>query len=194
MGEVSVSSGSTLTRSAEIILTVAIGVGGTNVLTHEPADIFPVKVEASSPGTLSGLFVAATDTTERQPEAIKAAFDSSRTSSRWHWYVSRRLRELEAGEYDFTDLQVPTSQVVQRARDVASSLFKPETPTPSVVPSGEGDVLYIWHKAGWDLEIDIGPEGTAVWARDRHAGRELYGSLEEQRAWVSGLLDFLAWH
>ncbi len=188
------STGSTLTRSAEIVLTVAIGVSGTNAQTHEPVDIFPVKVAVSAPNISPGLFVAATDIAERQPETIKAAFNFSRTSSRWYRYVTKRLRELQDGEYDFTDLQVPTSQVVQRARDVANNLFRPETPTPSVVPSGEGDVLYIWHKAGWDLEIDVGPEGTAVWARDRHAGRELYGSLEEQQAWVSSLLDFLAWH
>ena len=188
------STGSTLTRSAEIILTVAIGVGGTNLQTREPVDIFPTRVEASAPIIYPGLFGAATDISEHPPEEIKAVFDMSRTSSRWYRYVTQRLRELEAGKYDFTDLQVPTSQVVQRARDVANSLFKPETPTPSVVPSGDGDVLYIWHKAGWDLEIDVGPEGAAVWARDRSAGRELYGSLEEQQAWVSSLLDFLGWH
>jgi len=188
-----VNTGSTLTRSAEVVLTVAIGLSGTSALTREPVDIFPVGVASSTPSISRGLFVAATELGASVPEMVVAAFDLSRTDSRWYRYVTRRLRELRDGEYDFTDLRVPSSQVVNQARATANSLFRPETPTPSVVPSASGDILYIWHKSGWDLEIDVGPEGATVWARDRSAGKELYGSLEERRVWVSSLLDFLAW-
>jgi hypothetical protein len=147
-----------------------------------------------APSASQRLFEIATDLDEPGPDVIVPAIDFSRSDSRWYRYVSKRLRELQAGKYDFTGFQVPTAAVVELARDVANSLFRPQTPTPSVVPSEDGDILYIWHKAGWDLEIGVGPEGTAVWAHDRSAGREWYGSLEELRVGVASLLDFLAWH
>jgi hypothetical protein len=189
-----VTSGSTLTKSANIFLTAALGFTGTSAILHEPINITSTEQVGPGYSVTQGLFVTATDLSETYSGIVLPVIDFSRSDSRWYRYVSKRLRELQAGEYDFTGFQVPTAEVVELARDVAATLFKPETPTPSVVPSEDGDVLYIWHKAGWDLELDVGLEGVTVWAHDRSAGREWYGSLEELRAGVAGLLGFLAWH
>jgi hypothetical protein len=188
-----VSGSSTLTKSAQIILTAAVGLAGTSVQAYEPIRFIPAENPKPVISIAHGLFEIATDQWEPSLDIIVPAIDFSRSDSRWYRYVSKRLRELGAGEYDFTGFQIPTTEVVELARGVANNLFRPQTPTPSIVPSEDGDILYIWHKAGWDLEIDVGLGGTTVWAHDRSAGREWYGSLEELRVGVANLLDFLAW-
>jgi hypothetical protein len=189
-----VTSGSTLTRSAQVILTTALGLAGTSVVAFEPPNIVPHEQWSWPASSITqGLFSTTTDLSQPAPDIIVPVIDFSRSDSRWYGYVSNRLRELLAGKYDFTGFQVPSAEVIDLAREVATSLFRSDTPTPSVVPSEDGDVLYIWHKAGWDLEINVGPEGAAVWAYDRSAGKEWYGSLDELRPGVVSLLDFLAW-
>ncbi|SRR6266700_4951489 len=112
--------------------------------------------------------------------------------SRWNNYVVQRLEELRAGMYDFTGLKVPSEDVIDRAWTVAVNLFRPDTPTPSVVPSEEGDVVFIWRKAFWDLEIDISSGESMVWAHNRRTGEMWSGLLSERQARASELLASLA--
>jgi hypothetical protein len=123
-----------------------------------------------------------------------SAIESIGSDSRWHKYVYQRIEELRAAEYDFTGLKVPPEFVVDRAWSMATALFKADTPTPSVVPSEDGNVLFVWHRAGWELEIEVGAEEIVLWAHDRHTGTVFSGSLVEQRARFSTLLDYLAQH
>lgn len=104
------------------------------------------------------------------------------------------LRNFGAGEDEFTELPRPSTFVVNRAWQIATSILRPEAPTPSVVPSADGNVVFVWHKALWDLEIEVGSEETTIWAHDRNTGTMFSGSLDEQRVRLSSLLDFLAWH
>ncbi len=194
MGAIQVTAGSNLTVPAEIILTVALGLAVTGTSTHEAVDIAPTAVVSQPSTHARGLLTTATDSRLTPFDANLSAIRANRSDSRWHRYVSRRLIELRNGEHDFTGFQVPSAEVIERARFLANSIFEPEHPTPSVVPSEEGDVLYIWHKAGWDLEIDVGLEEISVWVHNRRTGKEWYGSLEELRAPVAELLDSLAWH
>jgi hypothetical protein len=194
MGEVQVTGGSNLTVPAQIVLTVAVGLAGTAVATHEAVDIAPTATVAQSSSPSIGLLNATTasETLYANIEPLKIRTIAS--DSRWHHYVSKRLRELRDGKYDFTGFRAPSVQVIERAQFLANSFFAPEHPTPSVVPSEEGDVLYVWHKAGWDLEINVGLEEILVWAHDRRAGKDWHGAFEELRVPVAKLLDFLAWH
>lgn len=129
-----------------------------------------------------------------------SAYDASASATdirlavvpRWSRYVERRLKEIRSGAHDFTGLQVPSSQVVDLARQLAWNWFYPDTPTPSVLPSENGDVLYVWHKAGWDVEICVGREGIEIWAYHRGSGSELRGSMEELGYATSKLLMKLA--
>jgi hypothetical protein len=107
---------------------------------------------------------------------------------RWQRYVSRRLAALRLGAFDFTGLQIPTPWIVDRASIVAKAYLHPDTPPPSVVPTKDGDILFIWRKAGWDLQIEIGSEGTTAWAYHRGSGAEWSGSLEERQAELSQVL------
>lgn len=107
---------------------------------------------------------------------------------RWQRYIRDRLAALRAGAFDFTDLQIPAPWVVDRASRVAQAYLQSDTPPPSVVPTRDGDILFIWRKAGWDLQIEIGSEGTTAWAYHRGSGTEWSGSLEERQAELSRLL------
>jgi hypothetical protein len=122
------------------------------------------------------------------------ALESIRSDFRWHKYVAQRIEDLRAAKYDFTDLKIPPRFVVDRAWGVAATLFKADTPTPSVVPSEDGNVLFVWHKSRWDLEIEVGAEEIVLWAHDRRTGTGFSGSLVEQQARLSSLLDYLARH
>jgi hypothetical protein len=188
-----VSNASALTRQAEVVLTVALGLAGTSSQAFEPPEVFPPVVARSVTNPSPELFITSSDLSGTRPDQSAIWIDFTRSDSRWYGYVSRRLRELRDGKYDFTGFEIPSSEVIEQARFVAMSLFRPDTPTPSVVPSEEGDVLYVWHKSGWDLEIDVGPEATVVWAHERNTGGEWYGALENLRAEVVNLLDYLAW-
>jgi hypothetical protein len=126
-----------------------------------------------------------------QDPALFPPVDLLRSDSRWRRYVDRRLSQLERGEGDFTGLQRPINAVVERARVISNTLFRADTPTPSVVPSEDGNIQFIWHKAGWELEIEVASEEVNVWARCGASGAVFYGSLGELQEWVMGLLELL---
>lgn len=125
-------------------------------------------------------------------EAREATRTVVRAGTSWDSYVVRRLAALRAGVDDFTGLKVPSPWIIDRAWGVASSYFRRTTPPPSVVPTEDGDILYVWRKAGWELHIEIGSEGTTAWAYHRQSGETWSGSLGERRQEFSNLLDLLA--
>jgi hypothetical protein len=112
-------------------------------------------------------------------------------TSRWHGYVIRRLAELASGQYSYYQEPLPVTAACERALREAEGLFRPNTPTPSVVASDDGNVMFIWRSAVLELEIEIGSEETAVWAYDRRGGTVWSGLLEDRRAEFLGLLDSL---
>jgi hypothetical protein len=103
---------------------------------------------------------------------------------RWGAYVAQRLGELDRGEGDFTGLQRPGRDTIRRANFVATALFAPTTPTPSVVPGEEGEVCFVWHKAGWSMQITVPtrPGQTRVWAYRAATETTFSGPMEEFRA------------
>jgi hypothetical protein len=166
---------------------------GTNVIPSPTAtqDFRPpysyVQTGPSSPFAIAtdNLIAKIDDQLSSRAEAFNIKI------ARWNRHVVQRLEELRIGAFDFTGLQVPPENVVDRAWIIASSYFHSDTPPPSVLPSDEGEVLFIWHKSGWDIQINVGSEETVVWAYDRSTGTELSGSLASQLKEFSGLLNIL---
>lgn len=111
--------------------------------------------------------------------------------SRWATYIAGRLAALRRGDGDFAGLRQPTAQTVDRAEQVAADLFRDNTPTPSLVPSPEGTVLFVWHKAGWWVEIVVGPDEVDVWAHHSESQATFHGRLDDNRQRVCELLDSL---
>lgn len=196
MGASSVISDSAFTQALGVIaLGGVVVLTGTNLQVQEPVDYLAKRIvypHYASPTRLLPAVATKITMPKLDPDAIGLA--SVRSDSRWHKYVFQRIEELRAAKYDFTDLKVPSAHVVDRAWGVASTFFKPDTPTPSVVPSEDGDVLFVWHKAGLELEIEVGSEEIVLWAHNRRAGTVFSGSLAEQWAKFSSLLDYMARH
>jgi hypothetical protein len=90
--------------------------------------------------------------------------------SRWGAYVTQRLDELERGEGDYTDLKRPSAATVAHARKVAAETFRDSTPTPSVVPTADGGIDFVWHKNGYDVEWCITEGEAEFWAHCRATG------------------------
>ncbi len=107
-------------------------------------------------------------------------------------YVYQRLNELGEGSYDFTGLNIPSLLTIDRARSIAFETLGRNIPTPSVVPSEEGAVMFVWRKAGWDLEFEITESEANVWAHRRHDSSGWYGPLSERSVEFSDLLEELS--
>lgn len=174
------------------VLSGALALSGTNTQVRDL--VLPQPLDANSiasgfgPG---GAPFSAAVGTRVIPSPWATPVDAVQTESRWRDYVMQRLAQLWRGEGDFTGLSRPSEYVIRRARDLCLDLFRDQTPTPSVVPSEDGEVLFIWHKAGWKVEIEVGPEEVLIWAHGS-SGATLSGSLAEWRKQVLSILDLLA--
>ncbi len=84
-------------------------------------------------------------------------------TSRWFSYVERRMRELADDEEGIDGYPARDQPVISDAWLNAAQLFGPNTPTPSVVPTVQGGIEFVWHKTGWDLELAVDPGDTTVW-------------------------------
>jgi hypothetical protein len=111
-----------------------------------------------------------------------------RVTARWQPYVSQRLDAMARGEGDWTGLQRPTQDTLRKALFLATGLFLNTTPTPSVVPGELGEVTFVWHKAGWHLEIAVLADGNLVWAHRKATGTMLMGPVDELRSNVMKIL------
>ena len=90
--------------------------------------------------------------------------------SRWGAYVEQRLGELERGEGDWTGLQRPSALTVAHARKV-TELFRDTTPTPSVVPTADGSIDFVWSKNGYWVELTVTEQASEFWAHCRPTGQ-----------------------
>jgi hypothetical protein len=171
----------------------AIALVGTNVLlpayglttreaelpSYGQSTIYPSEISTS---------VAVSRMRSEVSEATRAFVQAG---IRWSSYITRRLAALRMSGNDFTGLKVPSPWIVDRAWAVANSYFRPNTPPPSVVPTEDGDILFIWRKAGWELHIEISSEEATAWAYNRKSGRSWSGSLGERQPEFYTLLDLL---
>lgn len=110
---------------------------------------------------------------------------------RWGPYVARRLDELARGEGDFTGLQQPSPETIRKAMYIIGDVLQPTTSTPTIVPGREGQVLLVWHKHGWVLEVSIHEVRTQAWAYQAATGATWSGPMAEVQPLVALLLKDL---
>jgi len=115
--------------------------------------------------------------------------------TRWGPYVERRLEDIRRGEgRDQWDGEWPAPTVADAAWATATETLPDEAPTPSVVPTGDGGIDLVWHKGGWDIELEVHPDGeTLLWMHDRAAGGDLCSvPLDDGRERLRAVLSELA--
>lgn len=125
--------------------------------------------------------------------AAKVRIAHAHEAPRWLPYVMGRLEELRHLLYE-PDNEVPTPypESIQRALPELVRFMRSDTPTPTVVPTFDGAVQFVWHKGGWDVEVEVGPKETLVWAKNRDGEESWDGSLDDCVDAVRSLLARLA--
>lgn len=115
-----------------------------------------------------------------------------------HWgpYVRSRLEDIRSGKgRENWDGEWPPPAAAAAAWNLAVDALPDDAPTPSVVPGDDdGTVMLIWHKGGWDIEVEVNREGSALlWMHDRGGSGEMYSApLEEGRDRLRAVLGELA--
>ncbi len=114
-------------------------------------------------------------------------------ASRWLPYVQARLSEMAEGVRTVgADESIsPDPAALRRALPELTSLLDERTPAPSVVPTVDGGVQFVWHKAGWDIEIEVLATATLAWVRRRGQGPGTVGPVAEMRDPLVGALRHL---
>lgn len=107
----------------------------------------------------------------------------------WVDYVSDRLRAIA----EDPEPGLPSVEVINRARSWIMHLLPPAAPAPAVLPSEDGGIDFVWHRAGWNVEIGVEPDGTeTVWTWNRESNEEVFGDLAEHRDFVVDLIRSLS--
>jgi hypothetical protein len=111
-------------------------------------------------------------------------------ASRWGNYVARRLNEMRNAP-SRRDVY-PDENILRRAWRVATTTFEDDTMTPSVVPSSQGGLVFVWHKHGWDAELEIELGEVSVFAYNRRTRETWHGALDDLREQFLELLRGLS--
>jgi hypothetical protein len=166
--------------------TRAVRFIGSWLQTYTDSTVPHRTARLSDPST-SGIRLEA-DSLSSDPAVVDAAGTRSLTEmAPWYDYILDRFRQMLV-----EDAEHAGPSVLGRAWTNANSLFSANTPTPSVVPSEANGIAFVWHKRGWDVEIDTTPADTTVWAHRRADRTEWYGPLTDTRDRLLALLRDLA--
>jgi len=119
--------------------------------------------------------------TPRRGPTVKVLVRHADETPHWLPYVMGRLRQLLQLTYDQDEgVPPPHPESIQRALSELIRFMRVDTPTPSVVPTFDGGVQFVWHKGGWDVEVEVGPKETLLWAQRRDGIASWHGSLDER--------------
>lgn len=114
------------------------------------------------------------------------------SETRWGAYMAIRIEDLLRGKGRAQwDGEWPALDTIEAAWQTAVDTIPHDAPTPSVVPTGDGHVAFIWLKRRWNIEVEVGGEaGPDVWAQHRE-GEQFDGPLAGQRDRLRALLSEL---
>lgn len=112
---------------------------------------------------------------------VKVRLERSAEAPRWLTYVIDRLEELNRLLVEPQgEIPVPYPEALGRAFGELTRFMGAYSPTPSVIPTADGSVQYVWHKGGWDVEVEVTTRQTYVWARRRDGQQGWDGNLDDR--------------
>lgn len=111
------------------------------------------------------------------------------STGKWMTYVVSRLNSI-AERSDHPGYPHPESFAAIWFR--IWDLLSPLTPAPSVVPSGAGGIRLIWHRNGWDIDVEVDENGWSFWAENDEASGILEGGNSfDARSHLRDVLELL---
>ncbi len=73
-----------------------------------------------------------------------------------------------------------TDTAVIRSLQALRLIMSVDSKRPSVTPTPEGGLQFEWHEGGWDIEIEVDPDGRAEsWGKHLHNGSTFDGPLTQ---------------
>jgi hypothetical protein len=124
--------------------------------------------------------------TTNLPRGFQIRVRVEEDAPQWLAYVMSRLNSL-GGQVNEADPWAD-EEALERALHDLATVLEPEMPAPSVVPSEEHGVLFVWHRAGWDVEIEVRAGQTIAWATNPQSSAEIYGDLADVRPEIRRVL------
>jgi hypothetical protein len=112
--------------------------------------------------------------------------------------VEQRLNDIRQGKGRAGwEGEWPAPAVADAAWKTATETLPGEAPTPSVVPTEEGGIEFMWGKGGWHIELEVcGDSQTLLWMWNRRGDgwglRYIPVPLGEGRARLRAVLGELA--
>jgi len=118
----------------------------------------------------------------RRPK-VNVRIDRQADEPLWLPAVLGRLSVIGglADNWDGDGAKAPSDVALTAALGVLLKLLGRESATPAVVPTPEGGIQFEWHDAGWDVEVEVDPYGTAdAWGE--HIGRRanFFGDVNDE--------------
>lgn len=111
----------------------------------------------------------------------------AQTECRWCNYVNHRLDDIrdqrDWGHLEDFAASWPSTWLIEKARRKIATLLRPTTPSPNVLPGGDGGpaVQFTWHKNNWHLTIEVSPSDTEMmaWRPGDNPADFIYGTLDK---------------
>ncbi len=96
----------------------------------------------------------------------------------WITEVVRRLNIAVAAAASEPGWQPITKIAIIRGLQTLRSVMSADSSRPSLAPTPEGGLQFEWHDAGWDVEIEVEPDGTVeTWGRHLRNGTTFDGAF-----------------
>lgn len=85
-------------------------------------------------------------------------------------------------DWDGYGSPAPEKQTLIASLEVLNQFMSTSVAAPAVAPTTTGGVQFEWHQGGWDIEVEVFPDGRAVaWGENHSTQETFYGSVEESR-------------
>ena len=134
------------------------------------------ETQPATPMSVDGLYTI--------PRPCHVSVNSRADTSCWVIPVLERLQAISelTDNWDGYGSPAPEAQTLIAALEVLRQFIPASVATPSVAPTTTGGIQFEWHQGGWDIEIEVFPDGRAVaWGENLNMQETFHGSVEESR-------------